>query len=212
MKIPFTALLVITVGGPWVPVAKSGSTIRLTTRFILLLHGDKANLRQHEQMEDLAHLVATPAAQYIGHRAITKVSPQFALPSVAIYVPGRGHLPGYTCPLKAYGEAECMMMVPSTKPASDRGSAAPRFLSTSMAGATLRMPPTRPSTSHDPATTGGLGHPRTVPHLRMRRLQLEGGLTPICSRLGPVNSVQGAVRSIGWTADWLLNTPVSASR
>ncbi len=114
-----------------IPVEESESTIRLSTRFFLPLHGHATSLRLCERMEDSADLAATPAVMSIGLKAIIMVPALFALPPVVICDPGKGHRPGCTCLHKASGEAGSTTLASSRLPASGKGSVVPRLVSTS---------------------------------------------------------------------------------
>ncbi len=80
----------------------------------------------NERMQTHEALAATPAALDIRRKASAKLPTPHALPLIALVSLGKGHLPGYTCPLRASGGARCMTLAPQQRLASDRDYNAPR--------------------------------------------------------------------------------------
>ncbi len=194
------------------PVAGSGATLPPTTRAVDPLLMSVANLRLDEPRMDIWRLDALLAATGRRNKAIMEGFPRIALLHGALRLPGKGRQPGCTCPRRASGAAGNTPPLRMMGTPRGGGRTRPRIVIKSMTVHRLRMATVALLATYPRTRMVDPGPPRMAWCPIWRLGQFEGGLTFNCSRLGPVNSVQGATQCNRTAGSSLPNTRRSAFR
>ncbi len=166
------------------PLEVSETTTRPFTRFLLLPHGLATDERLRERMKGFEYIAAMLAAMIIGHKAIAMLPVLDALLPIATFDRGKGHLPGYTCLLKASGEAGSTPLTSPRPPARGNGYAAQRLMggptmrrpTTTTAAQTMVAAPTCRRRGRCSTPMDALDHPAMEPRALSTSMEFEGGL------------------------------------
>jgi hypothetical protein len=161
------------------PLEVSETTIRPSTRFLLLPHGLATDERLRERVKGPEYIAAMLAAMIIGHKAIARLPVLLALLPIATFDRGKGHLPGYICLLKASGEAGSTPLTSLRPPARGKDSAAQRLMGTSTttaAARTMAAAPTCRRRGSRSTPMDAQDRPAMEPRALSTSMEFEGGL------------------------------------